>query len=142
MPYRITTVDTTIADDSNLSQVLYKRKAAFYQSRDLEHCEKFLRVGPSDSETEVTLAPVTTGYFLEIRSDYPVKVRLNGAMATQFTLVSNNTAQVNLGAPLPDQCVFLATCNVTSLYVEPIASAAQTANVKVCVTGDPANVYT
>ncbi len=141
MAYRQTVIRTVVADDSNLSQVDYDRTATLNQTRDLQVFHTVKRVAVSDAETQVAIAPVTTGYLVDIRSDYPVMVRFNGPSATQFTLKGNNVSPTNIGAPLPDQCVFVASMTVTSIYVAPITGAAQTANVKVCVTGDPVSSY-
>jgi hypothetical protein len=111
------------------------------QTLDKETCSKRLRVGPSDAEAQVDISPVTTGYCVAVFSDYPVKLRINGAAETQFTGKTNNVSAVNVGAPLPYQYVFLATVTCTRLDIAPITSAAQTATVKVVVTGDPTTAY-
>lgn len=139
--YRSATVQVTTGDDSNLTQKGFDRKATFYQTKDQEEFSTVRRVAPADSEATVSIAPVTTGYFIGLYSDYPVKVRINGASATQFTMRSNNVSAVNVGAPLPDQCCFVATMEVTELRLEPIASASQTANVRIVITGDPTSAY-
>jgi hypothetical protein len=141
MAYRITTVRTVVADDSTLDQVDYDRDTTVYQSKDLQVFHTVKRVAPADAEAQVSIAPVSAGYFIDIRSDYPVLVRINGASATQFTMKSNGVSPVNLGAPLPDQCVFVATMTVTRIDIAPISGATQVANVRICVTGDPQNVY-
>lgn len=141
MSYRTTTVRTVIADDSSLSQIDYDREAAVYQTKDLQVAHPVVRIAPGASEAQISIAPVTQGYFVDIRSDYPVMVRLNGGGATQFTMASNNCSPVNLGAPLPDQCVFVANVKVTSIYIAPIANATQTANVRIAVSGDPTSAY-
>lgn len=141
--FRSLIVEHVIADDSTLKQPVFgPRKASMYQTRDLEVFSTVIRVGPSDSDTQVAIAPVTTGYNLVMYSDYPIRFRVNGSGATQFTMRSNNVAPVNQGAPLPDQCVVVMPVEVTSLYVQPIASAAQTANVRIAITGDPTSAYT
>ncbi len=142
MAYRVTQIHTIVADDSNLNGVEYDRDGSFYQVNDLQVYSTKKRVQSTDAEVQVPLGPITNGYFIEIRSDYPILVRLNGSTATQFTLKSNNTAPTNVGAQPPDQCLFAATLAVTSLYLAPISGAQTTANVKVVVTGDPSNTYT
>lgn len=141
MAYRTTQVRTVVADDQTLDQVDYDRQTTIYQTKDLQVCHVTKRVAPADAETQVSIAPVTTGYFLDIRSDYPVLVRINGASATQFTMKSNGVSPVNLGAPLPDQCIFVASVLVTRIDIAPISGATQTANVRLCVVGDPISAY-
>jgi hypothetical protein len=141
MAYRTTQVRTIIADDATLDQVDYDRQSTVYQTKDLQVFHTVKRVAPADAETQVSIAPVTTGYFLDIRSDYPVLVRINGVSATQFTLKSNGVSPTNLGAPLPDQCVFVGTMTVTRIDIAPISGATQTANVKIAVSGDPQSSY-
>ena len=141
--YRSTRLYHVVADDSSLTQPVFgPREMSAYQTKDLEVFSTTVRVGPSDAETTIAIAPVTTGYSIVLMSDYPVRVRLNGAAATQFTLLSNNVAATNVGAPLPDQCYLAMTGTVTELRLQPIASAASTANVKVVITGDPNSSYT
>ena len=139
--YRIVKVEVKVADDSNLNNLEASRTVVCYETRDNESCIKTVRVGPSDSEAAVDISPVTTGYFYHISSDYPVKVRLNGASETQTVMVSNNVAATNVGGPLPDQSIKLATETVTSIRLAPISSATQTANVHIIVTGDPTNSH-
>jgi hypothetical protein len=141
MAYRTTSVRTVIADDSTLDQVDYDRDATVYQSKDLQVFHSTKRVAPGDAESQVSIAPVTNGYFVDIRSDYPVMIRLNGVSATQLTMKSNGVPPVNLGAPLPDQCVFIANVLVTRIDIAPIAGATQTATVRIAVSGDPQNSY-
>jgi hypothetical protein len=141
MAYRITTVRTVVADDQTLDQVDYDRDTTVYQSKDLQVFHTVKRVAPGDADTQVSIAPVSTGYFVDIRSDYPVLIRLNGNTATQLTMKTNGVTPTNLGAPLPDQCVYVATVNLTSLYIAPISGATQTANVRIVVTGDPISAY-
>ncbi len=142
MAFRTATVEVIAADDSDLDQVTWQRKATFYQTKDNEVFSATVRVGTSDAEAAISIAPVTAGYFFCLMSDYPVRVRLNGAAATQFTLRSNSAAATNYGAPLPDNCCMMVSGAVTEVRLEPIASATQTANVKILVTGDPTNAYT
>lgn len=141
MAFRTTTVRTVIADDATLDQVDYDRDATVYQVKDLQVFHTVKRIAPGVAEAQVPIAPITTGYFIDIRSDYPVMVRLNGVGATQFTLTSNSVSPTNLGAPLPDQCVFVANMQVTSIYLQPISGAGQTANVRIAITGDPQSAY-
>lgn len=140
--YRLIQVRAVVADDGNLFGKTFDRSATLFQTRDLEATAPALRVAPGAAEAQVNLGALSTGYAIALFADYPVKVRLNGPSATQFTLRSNSTPPVNQGAPLPPQCVFVATMDVSSLYVEPIASATQTASVWLVVTGDPTNSYT
>lgn len=142
MSYRTTQVRTIVADDSSLDQVDYDRDSNVWQTKDLQVYHGQVRIAPGAADSQISIAPVTQGYFVDIRSDYPVMIRLNGVSSTQLTMASNNTAPTNLGAPLPDQCVFVATVKVTSIYIAPIAGATQTANVRIAVTGDPQNAYT
>lgn len=140
--YRSFRIVAVAGDDQTLKQVIFgPRELVAYQTLDLESATPVIRIGPSDAEAQVSLAPVTTGYCIHVTSDYPVKVRVNGSGATQFTMHGNNVAAVNVGAPLPDKCWFSASIEVTSLYLAPISSAAQTANVKVFVSGDPTSAY-
>lgn len=139
--YRQTQFHTVVSDDSNQTQIVYDRNCVVSQVKDLQACQVVKRVGVSDAETQVSLAPVSNAYYFELRSDYPVLVRLNGNTATQFTLKSNGVQPVNLGAPLPDACVFVVTGLVTSVYLAPISNAQQTANVRIVATGDPTSSY-
>jgi hypothetical protein len=139
--YSSVKVEVVAADDSSLEQVLFERAASFYQTKDLESCSLTYRVGPSDAEAAVSIAPVTTGYRLVLLSDYPVLVRLNGVSETQFTLKSNNVPATNVGAPKPDQCFFAITGTVTALRLAPISGATETATVKVFCSGDPQSSY-
>lgn len=141
MAYRTTRLRTVVADGSDLSQVEFDRTITVNQTYDNQVFSTVKQVKPTDTEVQVPITPVTTGYFVEIRSDYPVMVRLNGVSATQFTLHGSNVVPVSLGAPLPDQSYFSATMTITSLYVAPIAGAQTTANVRVLITGDPLNPY-
>lgn len=139
--YRQTLLHTVVSDDSNQTQIQYDRQCVLNQTKDLQFFQTVKRINVSDAEAQVPIAPVTNAYFLEIRSDYPVMVRLNGASATQFTLKSNNVQPVNVGAPLPDNCVLCITALVTSVYLAPISGATQVANVKVTCSGDPTSSY-
>ena len=71
-------------------------------------------------------------------------VRLISGTTTQIQLKTNNVATTNVGAPLPDQCVFVMTALLPNTYLTltPISGAAQTANVKIFASGDPLNAYT
>lgn len=141
MAYRTATLNFKAGDSSSLDAVLFDRLSTFYQTKDLETFSTFVRIGTADAETTIAIAPVTTGYFIALFSDYPIKVRLNGASETQFTMKSNNVTPVSTGAPAPDQCVLLFTGTITAVRLEPISGAAQTANVKIFISGDPANSY-
>jgi hypothetical protein len=139
--YRKTVVHTMIGDDSNLSQVDYDRTAILDQSQDQQVFHTSKTVNPADAEALLPIAPVVSGYYVEIRSDYPIMVRLNGVSATQYTMKSNNVQPVNVGAPTPDRCIFVATVACTSIYLAPIAGATQAAKVKVACVGDPISAY-
>lgn len=139
--YRATTVQVDAGDDSNLIQKTFGRKAVFTQTKDQESASPVVRIAPADAEALVSIAPVTTGYFAAIFSDYPIRVRFNSPTGTQFTMRSNGVSPTSIGAPLPDQCVLVMPCEVTAIYLAPIPAAAQTANVRICVTGDPTSSY-
>jgi len=139
--YRTTTIQVQAGDDSNLQSKLFDRAATFFQTKDLETASVMLRVAPGAADAAVSLAPVSTAYFVAIFSDYPVMYRLGASNATQQTMVSNGQPVVNNGAPAPDQCCLISTSLVSSLYIQPIAGAAQTANVRIFVSGDPASSY-
>lgn len=140
--YRLLEVRCVTADDSSLSGKTFDRTAVLSKTLDLEGAAPTLRVAPGDSDTQVILGTVASGKMIAVYADYPIKVRFNGSSATQFTLNTSNVPVVNNGAPLPPCCFIGGTFNVTSLYVAPITSAAQTANVWVCVAGDPLDDYT
>lgn len=142
MAYRRTVLHTQVGDDSNLANLDFDRRAVLDQSQDQQVFHTTKTVSPSDAEVQVTIAPVTVGYFVEVRSDYPIMLRINGNTATQFIMKSNNVQPVNVGAPTPDRCVFSATISCTSIYLAPIVGALQAAKVKIVVTGDPVNSYT
>lgn len=142
MAYRYTRVETGVAYDSTLNYPVFGPiKAYFDQVKDLQTFDTVIRIAPGAAQAQVSIAPVTTGYFLMILSDYPVQVAINGN-SPQFILKSNNPPAVNVGSPLPPSCCLMLTGQVTSLYLTPITGAAQTANVTVLVTGDPTNSYT
>lgn len=142
MAYRLIELHAVVADDSNQANKSFDRTATIWQTLDLETASPSLRVAPGDVEASIALGTIAQGYAVVVMADYPIRVRFNGPSATQFTLTSNNVPAQNVGAPLPANCVFAATMLVTSLYVQPITSAAQTANVWLTVTGDPSNPYT
>lgn len=141
MAYRLMRLQMAVADDASMSQLSFSRDAEMWQVRDLEVAAPTVRVGTADAEAAISLGTLTTAYGIAIFSDYPIKVRLNGASETQFILTSNNTPATNVGAPNPAQCFFACTAQVTSLRIAPIASAARTANVWICASGDPATAY-
>lgn len=142
MAYRLFQLTATVGDDSNLQNKAFDRTATLVQVADLEVAPPTIRVAPADSDTQIQLGTITQGYAIAVFSDYPIKVRFNGNTATQLTLTSNGVSPTNVGAPLPAQCFVAGTFLVSSLYVAPISSAAQTATVWVVCTGDPANAYT
>lgn len=141
MAYRRTVLHTMVGDDSNLSNVDYDRTAVVDQSQDQQVFHTSKTVNPADTDSLLPIAPVVNGYYVEIRSDYPILFRINGASATQYTMKSNNVQPVNVGSPVPDRCVYSATVACTSVYLAPIAGATQAAKVKVLVVGDPINPY-
>lgn len=141
MAYREFQVSVVVADDSNKSSKSFDRQAYIYQIKDLESVSPSIRVQPADVEALVSLGTITLGYAFAIFTDYPIRVRLNGVSATQFTMHSNNVPATNTGAPLPPQCVFMGNVEISSIYVQPIVNAQQTANVWLVVTGDPASAY-
>lgn len=141
MAYRKTVIHSSVGDDSNLTNIDWDRTAVIDQSQDLQVFHTAKTVGPADAEAIVPIAPVVNGYYIEVRSDYPVLLRVNGVSATQLTLTSNNVQPVNVGAPIPDKCVYMASAKITSLYLAPITGATQSAKVKILVTGDPVSVY-
>jgi len=141
MAYRTTQVRTIVADDQTLDQVDYDRDTTVYQTKDLIVFHGTTRIAPGASDTQIPITPVVNGYFIDIRSDYPVMIRLNGNTATQLTMKSNGVSPTSLGAPLPDQCVFVANVAVTSLYIAPISGATQTATVRIAISGDPQSAY-
>jgi len=135
-------VEVGAASDSSLYDPVFgPRKVFLEQTKDQQDFVTVIRVGPAAAEAIVPMAPVVNGYRIYVASDYPVKLRLNGVSATQYILTSNNVAATNVGAPLPDACIFIATCSITSVYLAPITSAAQTANVKIFISGDPISAY-
>ena len=140
--YRLMKLSVIAADDSNVQQVAFDRSAAIWKTADLEVAAPTIRVAPADSQVQVTLGSISNGKFIAIFADYPIMFRLNGSSATQFTFTTANVPATNVGAPLPAQCAMAGNFNITSLYVQPIASAAQTANVWICCAGDPTNDYT
>ena len=141
MAYRKTVIHTMVGDDSNLTNVDWDRTAVIDQSQDQEVFHTSQNVNPGDAEVQVPIGPVTMGYYVEVRSDYPIMLRINGNSATQLTFKNNNVQPVNVGAPTPDRCFYAATVTVTSVYVAPITGATQTAKIKVLVTGDPTSAY-
>lgn len=142
MAYREFQVAVTVADDSNKASVSFDRQAFIYQTKDLESVSPSFRVLPGDAEALISLGTITTGYAFALYADYPVLVRLNGVSATQLIMHTNNVPATNSGAPLPPQCVFMGTVEVSSIRIAPITGAAQAANCWLVVTGDPANAYT
>ena len=142
MAYRMTTIATVVADDSELGRKYYDGKAQVYQTLDQKVVTKVVRVGTGDAEAAVDITPITSGKCIQVLSDYPIKLRLNGAAETQFVGIGQGVKVTNQGSPVPDKCIFYLTCNVTSVRLAPITSATQTANVTVIVTGDPISDYT
>lgn len=142
MAYRKTVLHTQVGDDSNLQNLEWDRRLVVDQTQDQQVFVGGRTVNTSDADTLIAIAPVTNGYYVEIRSDYPVMVRINGNTATQLTMKNNNVQPVNVGAPTPDRCFYAATVAVTSIYIAPISGAQQAAKVKILVVGDPTNAYT
>lgn len=141
MAFRQIEARTVVADDSNQQQVSFDRSVSLKRTEDNEVYVGTLRIGAADSEATIALGTITTGYAISLYSDYPIRVRLNGASETQFVMTSSNTPVTNFGAPAPSNCCFVATVQVTSLRLQPINDAAQTATVHVAVTGDPTSAY-
>ena len=140
--YRAVKIRILVSDDSNGEAPIFgPRDVTCYQTRDLEEFHTTVRVGPSDAEAQIAIAPIATGYFLGLLTDYPVRCRFNSASGTQFIMTPSNVAATNVGAPLPDQCAAILPFQITGVWLQPIASAAQTANVKIVITGDPSSVY-
>lgn len=142
MAYRLFEIHTAVGDDSTLSNELFDRFATLEQTNDLIGAPATARIAPAAAEVTIGLGTLVQGYAIAIYSDYPVLIRLNGAGATQYQMTSSNPPVTNVGAPLPAACCFVATILVSSVRIAPIASAAQTANVWLVATGDPASVYT
>ncbi len=146
MAYRLTTLQTVVADDSELSRKYYEGTAQCSQSLDKEVVSKVVRIVPGAADAAVDLTPLSQGYYYELRSDYPVKYRVIGSgsavAATQQTLIGQGVAIVSSGAPKPDKCFAAGTQLVSSIYLEPISGATETATVTVVVTGDPVSAYT
>jgi len=142
MAYREFQVSVTVADDSNKSSVSFDRQAFIYQTKDLEAGgPPVIRIGPADAEAQVSIAPVTTAYGVAVMSDYPVRLRFNSPSGTQFIMHTNSVPATNSGAPYPPQCCFIATAEITSIYVQPIANAARVATVWLTAVGDPESAY-
>jgi len=139
--YRRMDLKVVVADDSNLEQIVFERSATIWKTLDLETVSPTLRIAPTDGDTQISLGSITNGKFIALFADYPIRFRMNGAGATQYTMSLANVPATNLGAPLPAQCAFAGNLNITSLYIQPIASAAQTANVWVVICGDPLSDY-
>lgn len=140
MAYRLIELHAVVADDSNQANKSFDRTATIWQVNDLESATPTLRVAPADGLTSISLGTVAQGYAIIVLSDYPIRYKFNGGNLE--TMTSNNVPAMNVGAPLPANCFAGGTFLVTSLSVQPIVSAAQTANVWVMVTGDPTNAYT
>lgn len=141
MAYRQVAAEVVVADDSSQDQIVFRRKATAFQTADNEVFNTVVRVVPAAAEAQIAIAPVAAGYFVAVYSDYPVMIRFNSAGGTQFVMSPSSVSPTYLGAPTPDQCCFIATAQITSVYLEPIASASSTANVRIVVTGDPTNAY-
>lgn len=142
MAFRSLKVESVCADSANLDNLSYFRKAYVEQIQDLKTYVTTLRVAPGASEFTVEFDDnITTGYYLECRSTYPIIVRVNSS-ATLYTLKSNTVPAKNTGAPAQDQCIFIMTGLVTNFRVSPISGAAETAIVNILITGDPTNAYT
>lgn len=139
MAYRLFELHAVVGDDSNLQQVAFDRTATIWQVADLEVANPTIRVGPSDSLTSISLGSITQGYAICVFSDYPIRYKFNGGNLEVMT--SSNAPATNVGAPLPAKCWVGGTFLVSSLSVQPIVSATQTANVWIVCTGDPLNAY-
>lgn len=113
------------------------------QTKDLKSFCNRISVAPGVSQFQVDYSSsLTTVYRWAIVSDYPIMFRLKGSSADQYTMVSGTPPVVNVGAPTPYQCFASGTTQISSLYLQPIANATQTATVKVLLVGDPLNAYT
>ena len=141
MSYRLLEMRARVGDDSSLDPASFDVSCALSKSLDLEECCPKLRVGPADSQAQVSLGTITQGYAVAVFSDYPVIVRFNGSGGTALQLTSCNVSAVSYGAPLPYNCALVMTAKVTSVWLEPISGATQTANVRIAVTGDPVSAY-
>ena len=140
MAYRLLEARAVVASDSNQSDAS-QVSASLTQTADNETVDLKIRVAPTDADTQIALGTIATAYAVLIFSDYPVKVRLNGSSATQLTLTSSVPPVTNVGAPSPPNCVLVITAQVTSLYIAPISSAAETACVRIIASGDPTSAY-
>lgn len=140
MAYRLFEASAVVASDSSQTDASMV-SASLTKTVDNETVDLKIRVGAADSDTQVTLGTLTTAYALAVFSDYPIRIRVNGSSATQLTLTSCNVPAFNAGAPLPPNCVYMTTAQVTSLYVQPISAAERTANVRVIASGDPTSSY-
>lgn len=131
-----------IADDSSLSELMGHGSAAVSQTKDIKSFVNKYTVAPGASQVQIDFSTtLTTGYRWALFSDYPIMYRTNSVSGTQKTLASGNVAATNNGAPLPYSCFVMATEQITGLWLQPIAGATTTANVKVLVCGDPTSAY-
>lgn len=130
------------ADSSQQNQVEGEGSVFIEQTKDLKCFSARVQVAPAASQVQIDFSSVlTTGYRWALFSDYPIMYRTNGVSATQKTMTSGSVAPVSSNAPLPYQCFAAGTEQITSLYVQPISGATQTANVKAIVIGDPQSAY-
>lgn len=130
------------ADSSQQTEIAGQGSASIEQVLDQKCFSNKILVVPGAAQVQVDFSSsLTTGYRWAILSDYPIMFRVNGVAATQETMQSGSVAPTNTGAPAPYSCFAAATTQLTSLYVQPIAGAAQTANVKIIILGDPVSVY-
>jgi hypothetical protein len=138
--YRQAIVKVVVADDSNLANKT-ERELCVYQTRDLEAGGlPTIRIAPGDEEIQVVLGNIAVGYFIHVQSDYPVQWRLRDSDGLNpFT--PGNVQPTNLGAVLPPQCFLTTTSRIPGLYLSPIDSAGQTANVTILISGDPSSAY-
>jgi hypothetical protein len=141
MAYRLIELHVAVGDDSSLQAVEFNRSTTLTQVNDLITASPTMKILPGASQAQVLLGSLVQGYSCWVFSDYPVLVRFNGASSTQFQTTSNGIPATNIGAPLPPACVIGGGFLMSSLYIAPIANAAQTATCWIVATGDPQSAY-
>lgn len=138
--YRMMKVYCVVADDSNLNNKSFERSATIWKTVDLKADAPTLRVAPADTNTQVAL-PVTNIKAWAVFADYPVQVRFNASNGTPHPMSVSNVPAVNVGSPLPPQGCIAGNTTITGIWLSPITSASQTANVWIMVVGDPIADY-
>ncbi len=132
-----------VATDVNQTEVLYgPNTVATTQNLDQELVVKRIPLSSSASETTVDITPLTTAKRAWITSDYPFRLRLNGASETQFVINADNGTVTNVGAALPARIAFHIPFNITAVRVQPVSGAGATANITIVLAGDPSSDYT